>query len=81
MMMINDQLVKSGIDPEFNSLRVLPPSELTYPDFGRDGIEFYDKINCPHLKAKYIVQDKCQNGKVMLKLFKEVKDKVHIEPE
>ena len=46
-------MVASGVDPEFNALRVLPPAELEYPDLMRDGMDFYDMINCPHLKSKY----------------------------
>jgi hypothetical protein len=42
-----------GIDMYFNSLRVLPPESLDYPDFERDGDEFYDKIGSHALKRKY----------------------------
>jgi hypothetical protein len=33
---------------------VLPPNELTYPDFEADGMNFYNIINEPHLKLKYM---------------------------
>jgi hypothetical protein len=46
-------IVSSGIDPEFNALRVLPPSEIHYPDLFRDKEKFFDMINAPQLKAKY----------------------------
>jgi len=44
------------VDPYWNRLRVLPPESLTYPDFERDGSDFYDIICCLKLKKKYAPQ-------------------------
>ena len=53
MAHINGHLVVTGVDPVFNSLRVLFPEEIEYPDLKYDGEEFFDKIGCPDLKYKY----------------------------
>jgi hypothetical protein len=45
--------VFDGVDDYWNSLRVLPPESLTYPDFERDGPDFYDQICSLRLKMKY----------------------------
>jgi hypothetical protein len=45
--------VVKGVDEYWNSLRVLPSPKLTYPDFKRDGANFYDLICCLSLKRKY----------------------------
>jgi hypothetical protein len=45
---------RPGVSQNFNELRVLPSpqKELQYPDL-REGIAFYDKIGCPHLKYRF----------------------------
>ena len=53
-VIINDQIVASGVDPEFNALRVFPPAELEYPDIMGDGAAFYDKIGSMRLRVKYM---------------------------
>ena len=52
MTLINNMCVYAGVDEAFNALRVFPPGELIYPDLIKDK-DFYDKIGCPHLAAKY----------------------------
>ena len=42
-----------GKDDAFNRLRVFPPDTLQYPEFLRDGEEFYKKIGRADLKMKY----------------------------
>ena len=44
-------VVYSGVDLQFNQLRVLPPFELqdSYPDMLRDKKRFYSMIGCQHL--------------------------------
>ena len=52
MQQVNNTIVYSGIDARFNSLRVFPPVEMKYPDLLRDK-DFFERINCPHLRLKY----------------------------
>jgi hypothetical protein len=52
MTIVNNMVVYAGVDEAFNSLRVFPPGELIYPDLIKDE-DFYDRIGCPHLAAKY----------------------------
>jgi hypothetical protein len=53
VMEINGTVVHSGFDIKFNSMRVFPPADFVYPDIQRDKLNFFNKIGCPHLKAKY----------------------------
>jgi hypothetical protein len=43
-------------------MRVLPPPDLDYPDFERDGDSFYDKIGSHKLKRIYSTNvDECKS--------------------
>ena len=47
-------LVVYGKDNDFNRLRVFPPDTLSnYPEFLRDGQDFYKNVGRPDLKEKY----------------------------
>jgi hypothetical protein len=50
---VNNIVVRSGVDPKFNVLRVLPPESIEYPCFIKDADDFFDMIGCPHLWLKY----------------------------
>jgi len=46
-------VVNCGVNVEFNAMRVFPPPDFAYPDIQKDKMDFYKKIGCPHLQAKY----------------------------
>jgi len=50
---ISGQVVRSGPDEIFNMKRVFPPDSLNYPEFQRDGENFYKRLGLEELGRKY----------------------------